>query len=270
VLAALPHPPVDMVMPQTAQAVFTLFIFAPLGAMVVYAVRLLVRKRDPLMLICLAGGALSMFYEPIVDVLGLVWFPRPNQWIAFQVFGRPIPLFIAFVYSWFIGGQGYLAYRRFAKGIDMRGVVRLWAAFAVCDLFIESPGVIANTYHYYGHQPFNPWGLPFWWLWVNAVMPLLVAALVLKLRPILGEGRKLLLLIPLVPMADGMANAGTAFPVWLTLNTELGLVWTYLGALASLGLAGIAVWLIGLLVTSGQDQSKVTTDRAEAPVLKVS
>jgi len=130
--------------------------------------------------------------------------------------------------------------------------------------------VIANTYHYYGHQPFNPWGLPFWWLWVNAVMPLLVAALVLKLRPILGEGRKLLLLIPLVPMADGMANAGTAFPVWLTLNTELGLVWTYLGALASLGLAGIAVWLIGLLVTSGQDQSKVTTDRAEAPVLKVS
>jgi len=257
-------------MPETAQALFTLFIFAPLGAMVVFAVRMLVRDRDPLMLICIGGGAIAMLFEPIVDVMGLVWFPRENQWIAFEVFDRPIPLFVAFVYCWFVGGQGYLAYRRFARGVDMRALFQLWVAFAVCDIVIESPGVLADTYRYYGDQPFNPWGLPFWWGWVNAVMPLMVGALVLKLRPILGDGPKLLLLIPLVPMADGMANAATAWPIWLTLNTELGMVWTHAAAIASLGLAAIAVWVIGLVVTSGRDQSKVTTDRAEVPVLSVS
>ena len=36
--------------------------------------------------------------------------------------------------------------------------------------------------------------------------------------------------MPLVPMADGMANAATAWPIWLTLNTELGMVATHLAA----------------------------------------
>lgn len=278
-LAALPQPPVDLSMPETAQALFTLFIFAPLGVMLVFAVRMIVRDRDPLMLICIAGGAVAMLFEPIVDVLGLVWFPRENQWIAFEAFGRPIPLFVAFVYPWFVGGQGYLAYRRFARGIDLRSVFQLWATFAVCDVLLESPGVLADTYRYYGDQAFNPWGFPFWWGWVNAVMPLMVGALVLRLRPILGDGRKLLLLIPLVPMADGMANGGTAWPVWLTLNTELGMVWTHAGAIASLGLAVIAVWLIGLVVVAPTSatagvaslaQPKVTTERADVPLRSLS
>jgi len=63
VLAALPQPPVDMVMPETAQALFTLFIFAPLGFMLVVAVRMIVKDRDPLMLICIAGGAVAMLFE---------------------------------------------------------------------------------------------------------------------------------------------------------------------------------------------------------------
>jgi hypothetical protein len=250
VLAALPQPPIHAVMPKTAQGLFTAFIFAPLGAMLIYAVRRAVRDRDPLMLLCIAGGALAMAFEPIVDVIGMCFFPRTNQWVAFEAFGRAIPLFIVFVYPWFVGGQGYIAYRVFAKGTDRRGVFGLWAAFAVANVFLESPGIIAHVYSYYGRQPLNPWGFPLWWAFVNPVMPLVVGALVFKLRPHFGSGWALLAVIPLIPMADGVANGATAWPVWITLNTGLSVLWTTLAAFASLGLALYVAWIISVAVAS--------------------
>ena len=266
-LAALPQPPIHAVMPKTAQALFTAFIFAPLGAMLVYAVRRAARDRDPLMLLCIAGGALAIAFEPIVDVLGLCYFPRTNQWVAFEVFGRAIPLFIVFVYPWFVGGQGYIAYRVFAKGTDRRGVFGLWTAFAIANVFLESPGIIAHVYSYYGKQPLNPWGFPLWWAFVNPVMPLVLGALVFKLRPHLGAGWGLLAIIPLVPIADGIANGATAWPVWVTLNTNLSVVWTTLAALASLGLALYVAWIISVAVATPARATAVTDAPTSSEVL---
>jgi hypothetical protein len=272
-LAAVPQPPSHMVMPATAQAVFTLFIFAPLGVAIGIAIRNLVRGDGPLLLFCLIGGAVAAVFEPIVDVLGLVYFPRNGSWVAFETMGRPVPLLIAFVYPWYVGGQGYLAYRLFQRGIDRMGVFRLWAIFFAVNIALETPGLIPGVYTYYGRQPFDFWGFPLWWGFVNPVMPLIAGALIVRLRPYLGSGWRLLGIVPLIPIADGVANAATAWPMWATLNTDLPSVATYAAAIVTLGLALYAVWVISLVVSRPeQAEERVTAlpgTRAErrAPVL---
>jgi hypothetical protein len=159
-----------------------------------------------------------------------------------------MPLYICFVYPWYVGGLGYLAYRLFQRGITTRALFQLWALDFVVDIFLETPGIAAGTYLYYGHQPFNIWGFPLWWGFVNPVMPMVAGALIYKLRPHLA-GWRLVGIIPLIPMADGIANGATAWPTWLALNqTNVSYVWTYLGSLATLGLALYAVWMVSLAV----------------------
>ena len=269
-LAAVPQPPTHMVMPGVQQAVFTAFIFLPLGVALGIAVRNLIRGEGPVLLLCLAGGAIAAVFEPIVVVLGLVFFPRQGSWIAFETMGRPVPLLIAFVYPWYVGGQGYLAYRLFQRGIDRRGVFQLWAIFFAVNIALETPGLIANVYTYYGRQPFDFWGFPLWWGFVNPVMPLIAGALILRVRPYLGSGWRLLGIIPLIPVADGLANAGVAWPMWATLNTDLPSVATYAAALVTLGLALYAVWIISLVVARPAEQVEeavvpVRGVRAERP-----
>jgi len=273
-LAAVPQPPSHMVMPATQQAVFTAFIFLPLGVALGIAIRNLIRGEGPLLLLCILGGTVAAVFEPIVDVLGLVFFPRQGAWVAFETMGRPMPLLIAFVYPWYVGGQGYLAYRLFRRGIDRRGVFQLWAIFFAVNIALETPGLIANVYTYYGRQPFDFWGFPLWWGFVNPVMPLIAGALIVRLRPYLGSGWRLLGIIPLIPIADGVANAATAWPMWATLNTDLPSVATYAAAIVTLGLALYAVWIISLVVARPAEQAEqsvaalpgVRTERS-APVL---
>jgi hypothetical protein len=47
-------------------------------------------------------------------------------------------------------------------------------------------------------------------------------------------------------MADGIANAATAWPVWAALNTKLGMAATYPAAILTFGLAALLVWIIAL------------------------
>ena len=260
-LAGVPQPPTHMVMPATQQALFTAFIFAPLGVALALAIRNLVRGEGPVLLYCIIGGTLAAVFEPIVDVLGLVFFPRQGSWIAFETLGRPMPFLIAFVYPWYVGGQGYLAYRLFQRGIDPRGVLRLWAIFFAVNIVLETPGLWFGVYTYYGRQPFDFWGFPLWWGFVNPVMPLIAGALILKVRPHLS-GWSLVGIIPLIPIADGVANAAVAWPMWATLNTDLPSVATYAASIVTLGLALYAVWIISLVVARPAEQ----VEQAAIPV----
>lgn len=247
-LAAIPQPPTELVMPKTAETIFNVFIFIPLGIALALGVRHLVRGRGPLLLLCLAGGACAALFEPIVDVLGLVYLKEEGALGTFTILDRTMPLYICFVYPWYVGGLGYLAYRLFQRGITTAGLFSLWALDFVVDIFLESPGILAGTYLYYGQQPFDFWGFPLWWGFVNPVMPMVAGALIYKLKPHL-TGWRIVGVVPLIPMADGIANAATAWPMWIALNqTDVSYAWTYLAAFVTLGLALYAVWIISLVV----------------------
>jgi hypothetical protein len=248
VLATIPQPPTHLEMPKTAETVFNVFIFIPLGLALAVAVRHLVQGKGPLLLLCIIGGGFAAFFEPVVDVLGLVYLKEENALGTFTVLDRTMPLYICFVYPWYVGGLGYLAYRLFERGITMAGMFALWALDFAVDVALETPGIVAGTYLYYGNQPFDIWGFPLWWGFVNPVMPMIAGALIYKLRPHLS-GWKLAAVIPCIPMADGLANAAAAWPMWITLNqTDVSYVWTYLAGLVTLGLSLFCVWIVSLVV----------------------
>ena len=70
-MASIPQPPVDAVMPKTAEIIFNVFIFIPLGIALALAARKLSKGQGPLLLYCIIGGLLAASFEPVVDVLGI-------------------------------------------------------------------------------------------------------------------------------------------------------------------------------------------------------
>jgi hypothetical protein len=249
ILAAIPQPPVDAVMPKMAETIFNVFIFIPLGIALALAIRKLLKGQGPLLLYCIIGGALAASFEPVVDVLGLVYLKEQGALGTFTILDRTMPLYICFVYPWYVGGLGFLAYKLFKRGVTMRDLFLLWAVDFLVDVILESPGILAGTYLYYGHQPFNIWGFPLWWGFVNPVMPMVAGALIFHIRPRLDRPWKLPAVIACIPMADGIANGATGWPMWAALNQEnVSYVWTYLASFATLGLALFSVWIIGLSV----------------------
>jgi hypothetical protein len=153
-----------------------------------------------------------------------------------------------FAYPWFVGGQGYLSYRIFANKVPAVRIWQLWGVFAVSNVLVETPGVLTGFHAYYGDQPLNFWGFPLWQAAVQSIMPMAAGALIFALRGKLGNGWKLAAIIPLLPMADGMVNAGLALPIWLTLGSDMSLFITYLGAAATIGMAAYAIWLLTVLL----------------------
>src|SRR5882757_10952162 len=130
----IPQPPVHDAMPHTAELVFNIFIFIPLGIALAIAIRQLVKGKGPLLLYCIVGGALAASFEPIVDVLGLVYLKEVDAAGTFTILGRTMPLYICFVYPWYVGGMGFLAYRLFDRGVTMRTLFQLWALDFVVDI----------------------------------------------------------------------------------------------------------------------------------------
>ncbi|MCV7102850.1 hypothetical protein [Mycobacterium palustre] len=237
-----------------AETIFNIFIFIPLGVALALALRKLFKGGGPLLLYCILGGALAAGFEPVVDVLGLVFLKERGALGTFTILDRTMPLYICFVYPWYVGGLGYLAYKLFTRGVTMRDLFLLWATDFLVDIFLESPGILAGTYLYYGHQPFNLWGFPLWWGFVNPVMPMVAGALIFHLRPHLDTAWKLPAVIACIPMADGIANGATAAPMWAALNqADVSYVWTYLASFVTLGLALFSVWIIGLSVVGRGD-----------------
>src|SRR6266540_595136 len=102
-----PRGPQDMVFPHTAHLWADVVIWAVALALFGLAVRELVRTRSPLGLALLLGGALALFNEPVDDVLGLVWHPRPGQDTILDTIG-PVPMWGLPTYIVFFGGIPWL------------------------------------------------------------------------------------------------------------------------------------------------------------------
>jgi hypothetical protein len=262
-LATVAQPPINIKM-SGAQGWFTIFQLLPLTILAGIGVRHVMRGEGPVLLLCLVGGLIACLWEPIVDVLGMCYLPGKGQWNAFTVFDRPIPWLIPAVYSWYVGGMGYLAYRLFERGTDRRTVFRLWALLFAVNIVLESPGIIADVYTYYGKQPLNIWGFPLWWGFVNPVMPLIAGALIYKLRPHLRSSWALLGIIPLIPMADGLANAAAGWPVFTALNSSLGYAGTYAAAFATLALSLYVVWWVSLAVARPAEHAQAARTKASS------
>jgi hypothetical protein len=253
-LAASPIPPHPTTpMPFVPEVLFTIFLGIPVVVMVFFAVKHLIVGKGPLLLFCLIGGGIACLFEPIVDTLGLCYIREGAVTTTFSSMGRDFPLFINFVYIWYVGGLAYLAYRIYSTGVTRKQIFQLYLIDVFINIFLESPGVLMGAYEYYGPQPLNFWGLPLWWVCVNPLMPMTAGALIYRMRPHLPEWR-LALVIAFIPMSDGIANGAVAWPVWTALNLHASLWVTHFAWLVTLGLALTYVWVLSFVVTRPEDE----------------
>ncbi len=254
ILAAIPkHPTSEM--PFAPEIIFTIFLSIPVVLMLGLAIWHIAKGKGPLFLVCLLGGMVACVWEPIVDTLALCFIKGDAAIPTYTILDRTMPLFIPFVYIWYVGGLSYIAYRLYSAGITAKGVLVLYLVDVCVNIGLESPGVLLGAYEYYGNQPLNFWGLPLWWVLMNPLMPMLGGALIYRLRPHL-TGWRILGVIPIIPMVDGITNAGIGWPMWITLNDDgISLFWTHVAALVTFSLALYVIWMLGLLV--GRDASQV-------------
>jgi hypothetical protein len=242
----LPVPPLDMVMPYWPQMIFGFGNVIPICIALFFCARYLQRTGSAVGFMFLVAGGVTVLNEPIVDILGLCWFPAYGTYPLFEAWGVKIPWWMLPVYVWYVGGQAFYTYQRLEQGISTRGLFRLYLTYAVVNAILETPGLWLGVYAYYGDQPFVLFKFPYWWTFCNALMPITMAVMVWRLRPLL-QGMRLLLVAPMGLMAATMTNGAISAPTWVALNSGGGPVVTHLAALVSLGLALMVTYGLSLL-----------------------
>lgn len=240
------RPPEGMVIPYNEQLIFTIATQIPFVIFFGMGIRNLISRGDPKALFFGIGGVLASAYEPIVDVMGFCYFPREGNWVAFEAFGRPIPVFVPATYGWYVGGMGYWFYTVFQNPKSTsRDIQMLWfRAFAI-NLILEYPPIYLGIYYYYGYQPVEVGGFPLWFPAVHATSPILAASIVSLMTPYL-KGWKNLVIIPTATTAYGFANAGFGSPVWIALSLDLGYHVTYPAAAICALQIFCGVWIMSL------------------------
>lgn len=252
----LPATPDYLVMPHTAQIVYTSIWAAVVLGFVVYALIDLVRGRGPLLLVLLAAGAITYFNEPIDDLLGLVWHPRPGQWVALNTFG-PVPVWGVFVYVALFGGIPYLMWRAFRRAVTPRRVWLWIGVFWLADIAVEIPAINSGMYQYYGDPPMKVFGLPLYWFAINIGGPI-ETAVVLLVAGGAFTGWRMLALLPIPMILDAAGSVGTGWPIFSALHAESSMLVKYLAAFATIV---IAVTILHLTI---QYAAKRTAECASA------
>ncbi|KAH7126488.1 hypothetical protein B0J13DRAFT_565559 [Dactylonectria estremocensis] len=240
------RPPTDIVIPYNEQLIFTVATQIPFAIFFSLGIRNLISHGDPKALLFGIGGVLSSAYEPIVDVMGFCFFPREGNWIAFEAFGRPIPVFVPATYGWYVGGMGYWFYTVIQNPKTTQlDVQLLWFRAFFINLVLEYPPLYIGVYIYYGFQPLEVGGFPLWFPAVHAASPVLAATVISLITPRL-KGLNNLVIVPATFMAYGMANAGFGAPVWLALSVDVGYHATYPAVAATALLIYSGIWIMSL------------------------
>jgi hypothetical protein len=214
-----PHGPEDMVFPHTAHVWADAVIWTLAIGCILFAARDGRRQRSGLALMLVAGGAIALLNEPVDDVLGLVWHPRPGQNVVLNTMG-PVPMWGLPTYIIFFGFVPFLLLREFEHGtFTLR---KFWTGIAitfVLDLLIELPLLQTDLYTYYsrGDVPMSIAGFPLYWMLINTTGPILCAAILFGVPGYFsGWRRPLILLLPVV--TDAACSIAVGLPVYTTLH----------------------------------------------------
>ncbi|MEA2168412.1 MAG: hypothetical protein QOF76_1712, partial [Solirubrobacteraceae bacterium] len=210
-----PRGPENMVFPHTAHVWADVVIWVVAAGLAGFAIQ----QRSWLGLVLLAGGGLALFNEPVDDIMGLVWHPRPNQNTVIDTIG-PVPLWGLPTYIIFFGGVPWLLLRELR---NLRFTARAyWIGIAitfVLDLLIELPLLQADLYTYYadGDVPMSIAGFPLYWLLINTTGPIFCATILFAARDYFtGWRAPLILLVPVV--ADASCSIAVGLPVYSALH----------------------------------------------------
>lgn len=237
-----PAVPFEATMPHLWENVFLVIVGVPTVLATLWALRTWRRTGDPLYAVVMLGGLACALLEPLVDLLGMCWYPRGSQFEVFELMGRPIPLFAVLGYMMTFGGATMAA----IEVLRRKGPQALWATWVATVLFtaiFEFFAVRTGSYLYYGDQPLRLFGWPSWWGPVYSLVVISSAVVIAALRPYL-RGWRVLAVVLLIPAMDGAANAAAAWPVWTTNWSDVPWAARHLSGVLTYALAALFVWLL--------------------------
>lgn len=214
-----PHVPTDMVANQTASLIFLGFTALSFVGVLTWATRHFLRTHDKLPLILMVGGALCGFLEPGGDILGATFYPLNTPLLAFEAFGRHIPLYVFVGESMFFASAVYIAYQFLLSGMPTRKLVAIIVAFSAFDAAMEMTCVHFHVMTYYGNNPLLILGLPLYAIVQNGALAVVGGWTILALEPKL-RGRRAWWLAPIVPIGFGLQAFVATWPMYLGLNSE--------------------------------------------------
>lgn len=191
------------------------FFFIAGAAVVLFALPWAIRSARQghwLPIIVIVGGFICSFEEAMLDMLGhLHW--APNLQMVYTNFGVSVPLLIPLCYVAFLGLMSYFCHFVISNGAKRKHYFMLFAMGGILDAVMETIGINLGVYTYYGIQPFEFLGFPYWWAFINSASFVAVGSILAYGVPRLKGGRKWLLV-----MAPSYGMAATYFTVgWIHL-----------------------------------------------------
>ena len=246
-MSSYPLPPADMMeMSQSLQQQFTVMQYGPLALAAAYCAWGAYKHKSLVPIWLLLGGGLAYIAEPLVNVLGLVWFPPRGIDAVWTSIGRPVPVFGFLAYMWFLGGMSFFVYDRLKKGMTVKGLWILYGVLVVVECFLEIPGLNIGAFTYYGNQPFVLFKFPLWWAFVNAAAPMVAGALVFRMiphiKPIFHP-----VTIYAVCFSNSLVMAGSAMPLFFALNKPASPLVTHMVGLLTIATACFFVYMVTLI-----------------------
>lgn len=174
--------PIEMVANSTWQWWFGGAHFLVAAIVVVVAAKRPILERNwrelVFRMVILFGSALgAVVFEPAVDRAGKLWYAEHGAWPMVHLWGIHVPLWVAPVYLWFLGGFALYIIHRIRKGARPRDFLLIFVAIMAADLALEIPIIkLAGLYTYYGAQPYfssDYFPLPLWFIMTNRLFDLL-------------------------------------------------------------------------------------------------
>jgi hypothetical protein len=274
VSAELIEPPRDMVAPDTIQTVMTVGVGTVLALLLIGITVLCVRKRTPLYLLIMVGGAICMFNETALDILGHCYFPEQGDWQAYETLDRPIPAWVAFSYVAYFGGLTALEVFCLRRGVSRTQILIGLATIEGLNCLLELPPLKQDLYTYYGEQPLRIAGeFPAVWLVFNCVGSFLAASIIFRALPYLKGPRMLFVL--LIPPVCQHAAFWLGVPYVAAINSDVSHGVMTLAALITISLGALVVYtLIDLVAERGEARPApvppvdVTTSAPPVPALR--
>lgn len=232
--------PVEAVMPAMAQQWAEYLVGGMIGLAVLWGIRKLLKEGDARLLICMLAGFIAIPMES--HAMGMMKFVYPpvGQDVLITAFGRPIPVFMGFMYSAFYGVANYLYLNstlssRWSARTFWVGIASLFGAEALLEFVCLDLGLWA----YFDDQPFVILGFPIHVAIVVACMCMTYGAFSRFWFDHVRGARQWLLLIvgPAILIASCTVYS---FPLALGLDASGGLADARIGSVVSIVL-GIAL-----------------------------
>jgi hypothetical protein len=226
-----------------------------------YCVWLARRERKIWPVMVWAGGAPMAMWEPMQNIVTHVVYPEIDQHTAFEIFGRPMPIYLVLVYMCYFGVWVPMLMKKFEDGVNVKQVMKYYlATVAFAAAFEPIPVGAMKWWFYYGdNQPLRFFGIPIWWFFVNALAVVGVAVIFAVVRKhVLTADWQSLAFVPAALFVCGGLHISAGIPVYAAIGSGLSSAFTIPLSLVSCGLAVTWMYLLARLVATRTPIPNVT------------